>query len=823
MLCSNCGSSIKPESQFCPSCGLRIKSEEKGNPKNNQKSSKPAGNTSRLNSSLKLFMFIGLAAAAGISYFAFFHEQSPQGPEIAILHKALAPSSKAPKPPTSTKQEINSELADPVRDQLDAFKKNDTSKAYNEASKQFKATTTQANFERFVKATPILTKYSSYSVIETIIQEQSGFVLVAIYDEKNVEYYLEYTLSKEDNKWKIQGMYLEPSDNTNPNNPSLAYNKIADNESFSREEIMINKGNSAPKNAEWTKIRTVIEGQLAALRSKDYKKAFYQYTTKDFQSSNTLDKYEENVDKYPLLTQHTNVDYDYTQILITDSHATAFVVLRDKENSIALTYSLIKSGGEWKIWSSDIANFDHSKNDPDPQTEDQNVIKTIQSQLQNIKNKDLDKAYDAVSQQFQTKTSRTTFEQFVNNHPILTDYRKVSFGEVDFHDDKANVMAVLQNTEISNPVEYTLQKVDGQWKIFGFRLLSPEELQALTSADKGDLLALIGQQLAALRLENIERAYHMTSKGFQQSTSLNEFRDFVKQYDIFKENKTTAYSDIKHDHNLVSITTTLNSSKGFADVEYNFIKEDGQWKILNINVIRNENIAQKPASIKSTDLLNVIQGQLEAIKQHDLSKAYRDYTSADFKETTTLPDFESFIEKNPVVGQNKGTNFNHLSFENDVGTFEGYLTSVEGDTEPVKYRLVFEDNNWKILSINVLYSLQGSPKPLQITKIIVGTEARQDGIVVNPTSVLSADQNQNKITTNVYVKNGTKDSKLDVVLEHLDSNSRVAPVSVALDKDGDSIVSFIFTPPSSGWPKGNYAMHITSSTGVASDYNFKVE
>lgn len=108
-------------------------------------------------------------------------------------------------------------------------------------------------------------------------------------------------------------------------------------------------------------------------------------------------------------------------------------------------------------------------------------------------------------------------------------------------------------------------------------------------------------------------------------------------------------------------------------------------------------------------LTDVINDQLVALRSGDVSKAYS-YTSKDFQNVTSLPDFEKFVEHYPALKNNDKANFTSKEITEDTGTVKGTLHSKEGASTPVEYRLIKENGEWKIMGIQVSSSgLSTSP------------------------------------------------------------------------------------------------------------------
>lgn len=91
-------------------------------------------------------------------------------------------------------------------------------------------------------------------------------------------------------------------------------------------------------------------------------------------------------------------------------------------------------------------------------------------------------------------------------------------------------------------------------------------------------------QLDALRSNNIDKAYSYTTKDFQNETSLTTFKKFAEQNKL-ENNEGVVFVDRKIENDKGDIKGILKFKNGSnAEIEYSLKKEDGQWKILEMDV-----------------------------------------------------------------------------------------------------------------------------------------------------------------------------------------------------------------------------------------------
>lgn len=110
------------------------------------------------------------------------------------------------------------------------------------------------------------------------------------------------------------------------------------------------------------------------------------------------------------------------------------------------------------------------------------------------------------------------------------------------------------------------------------------------------------EQLSALRAHDFNKAYSYTSTEFKKSTTEAEFEKFVQSYPILLDNKDSTFTnrEIKNDQGMIA--GTIEGKDGSTvPIIYYFVKEDGQWKILAMEVKGSQMESQSKASEEHTD------------------------------------------------------------------------------------------------------------------------------------------------------------------------------------------------------------------------------
>lgn len=108
-----------------------------------------------------------------------------------------------------------------------------------------------------------------------------------------------------------------------------------------------------------------------------------------------------------------------------------------------------------------------------------------------------------------------------------------------------------------------------------------------------------------------------------------------------------------------------------------------------------------PSQEDYVPLLEAIDSQLEAIRLHNYERAYFFYTSKDFRVKTSYHDFNQFVRANPVLLDNKSLTTTEVSINKNIGYYKGVITSTKKDVNTIHYELIFENDAWKILGIQI--------------------------------------------------------------------------------------------------------------------------
>lgn len=795
MLCSKCGAPITPGSASCPNCKASTKSlkTKETNPESEaQGKNAPAW--------FKLFLVVVILGSIAIGYHFF------------------SPSTN---------------LSSLVQAQLAAIRSNHIDKAYyNFTSQEYQAKYPLNSFKELVNTHPVLYENKNAHFYEQSADNQMGILAGTLIAQDNSTAPVIYRFTKEGGGWKIIELQILESG--------------AMKSSGTLEVALADSKNSKTKPQEPSKVtielKKTIEAQLQALQNGNIEKAYEDFVSKEFRQATPLDAFKDFIKSYPELTKHKSVTYGEGKIENNQGKISATLVTESQ--SYPIEYVLVKEDNAWKVWGFRMLNplpkQGTAETSPTAQNEEPKELKSIiERHLNALKSNQLTKAYEEdISPDFKEVTSVEAYKDFVKNYPELTTFQSIKIGTGSSENDLWIIPVTLKFDKGESQLDFRLSKDGNQWKIWGINIVSSASHPKIDEKDKQALAVLIEAQLDALRKNDLSKAYYaFVSKDFEKATSFEAFKEFIKSYPIFTQHTKDTIEEGFLEGDIRLVRVSLQNDKESYEADFQFIKDGEKWKVWGIKIYTDSSKLEVPQDKES--VFEAIKNQLDALKANDISKAYYAYSSESFQEVSSEEDFKKFVINHPVFGKNKSFEPQSTSFDRNMVTVIASLTGEDGTKKDVQYRLINTDGVWRILSIQMYTpSKEGektnestvdeknlhqktSSKEIEFSKLLIGTKVDLQGIVTNPSTVFKSDKSE--LTANIYVQNGVVGESIEVVLEHESTKSSIPPVKVSLEKAGDSIVTFIFTPPSQGWPAGNYQLNVTSSSGVKKTFSFKVE
>lgn len=586
----------------------------------------------------------------------------------------------------------------------------------------------------------------------------------------------------------------------------------------------------------------VVEEHLKKIREHRITQAYFDYTSKNFQDTTSLEAFRDFVISYPELSENKMFRVE-EKTAENEIGAIKGVLISNDLQEMKTEYQLIREGDKWKILSIRLQEMPQNKENASMAYD---LIESVDGQLKALRYHDvMDAYYSYVSKSFQKETPFQTFQDYVKSHPILFNYEGINFKDRKIQGNRGYVDVVLNSPTGHHLLKYQLVQEGNKWKVWSLHIiLPPEEAAKKTATNPQALVAPVRAILDALLLGNTHGAYNSTAKEFQEDTSFDTFQHFANNYPVFAKRDLADIKSGVIENGMGKLRVNLHDNAGMTVVEFRLGFEEGQWKIWGMEMIEHpkeehSNNSVIPQEKKSEEplvekLLYVIERQLKALRHQDLFMTYYADASERYREKTSLQQFENYLEQHPEFGQNFSIYMNRLLHDKNRVTMRGAITAFDGRVYPVRYELINENGSWKIEDFFSLPEeeaiveseiiLDQPPpveKPLELVKVLIGTSTNDEGLINHPVSTIREDIETFFI--NVYVKNGVEKASTSVVLEHIDSASTAPPLSAQLEKDGDSIISFSYKAPDAGWPEGEYVIKVTSSTGRELIHRFKIE
>ncbi len=709
-------------------------------------------------------------------------------------------------------KETSNPLSQIVRDQLDALKKGNIARAYYVyTSDNYQDNWTLEKFRKWVSANPVLINSQNFDFYGDSIRNDHATVTGEFTTPDNTEVHIVYRLVNEYGDWKIDNIQILETP----------------------QEISQERSQETPDTQQNEIIARIIQEHLLDIKYQNLLKAYNDHLAPEFKKMISYEDYEAIIRENPELT-----DYDLIQFgnVVNDNGLKRIdITLVSDEESQKIKFWLAKVRGHWMIWAmevngpsaqqlyelgNDVAINDQKTMTGDEQKDD--IIILIKKQLDIVKDGKLSDAYkNFTAEEFKEATSEEAFKKFVDNYPEFKEFNSIRFGNKTENNGIVLQQVILTTNKGDSEVDYWISKENGDWKIWGIRVDESAYYPPIKEEEKAELVQIIKDQLKALRGGDTSKAYYaFVSQDFENNTSFEDFKSFLEEYPIFTEQDEVTIGNGVEESDLRLVRIALQSEEETAEVDYRLIKQDDDWKIWGIQILTN--VQDTPENEEEVN--KSITNQINALREGDLSKAYYAFTSKQFQEAASFETYEKYVKRHEELSNNKKVDIEDVSFKPNFAAANVLLTSNNGDSQSYLYRLVYENNKWKILSIKMVREgdeIAEAENALMITKIEVGTQINLNGLVTNPSTTFLPDDME--LTVNVHLQNGQPGDLVEAVLEHMKSSSTIPPVTAKLDKAGESVVNYIFSAPTQGWPTGSYKLHITTSTGESEEYDFNVK
>lgn len=88
------------------------------------------------------------------------------------------------------------------------------------------------------------------------------------------------------------------------------------------------------------------------------------------------------------------------------------------------------------------------------------------------------------------------------------------------------------------------------------------------------------EQLSAIKAGDLQAAYSMTSKAFQEATTFDRFKKVVEANAVLVHYSDATFTERRIENGVGYLKGTIKSTDGAQmQIEYQLVKEDDKWKI----------------------------------------------------------------------------------------------------------------------------------------------------------------------------------------------------------------------------------------------------
>jgi len=117
---------------------------------------------------------------------------------------------------------------------------------------------------------------------------------------------------------------------------------------------------------------------------------------------------------------------------------------------------------------------------------------------------------------------------------------------------------------------------------------------------------------------------------------------------------------------------------------------------------------------------DAIAGQLTSLSKGQFTEAYYDHTSKDFQKAVSLEAFKKYVRSNPILANAKSFLVEDETLEGTISTIRGFVITEDGSSQEAVYKLILEDDKWKVLSFSpILRSASEDAPQSSITKQVI--------------------------------------------------------------------------------------------------------
>lgn len=186
-------------------------------------------------------------------------------------------------------------------------------------------------------------------------------------------------------------------------------------------------------------------------------------------------------------------------------------------------------------------------------------------------------------------------------------------------------------------------------------------------------LNVVKKQLKSISNNQLTEAYYAyTSKEFQASTSLDDFKKFIKSFPSLAKNYDAHLENLSDQNGLKLVKGVIkDSANHLITMHYQLIDQgDHHWKILNIKAIPTVEEAPTNAKDNYQEILQPIEDQLNAFDKGHFKLAYEKYTTSEFQQASSFETFQQFLSHFPILTSHTNFQLIDVSVKDHTATVE---------------------------------------------------------------------------------------------------------------------------------------------------------
>jgi len=180
------------------------------------------------------------------------------------------------------------------------------------------------------------------------------------------------------------------------------------------------------------------------------------------------------------------------------------------------------------------------------------------------------------------------------------------------------------------------------------------------SATSG-IVKVAEKQLNLISSGDLKGAYALTSQEFQKSVSYDKFMAYVNNYAVLKDNKGHKFTSRETQGDTGTIEGTLTAKDGTTmPVEYKFVKENSEWKILSLDL--NPSTGTNTTTAASGDMKTFSDPALGYSIQYpkDWTQEKKDSVTVLFSGTKEKNMFDVTVNVQNLLGTGRGGKYSSV-------------------------------------------------------------------------------------------------------------------------------------------------------------------